>query len=435
MNRFFILSLAFMTAAISPVAQAYMASCCSGDQDSDGYAEIRWLAFSPPCPAPESTVAYGDSSTLVCPASTDNCPSIANSSQSNLDGDAFGDACDNCPADSNANQLNTDGDSQGDACDTDDDNDGVADGSDNCPVNANANQLDTDHDLIGDVCDPINSPDSDGDGVANNLDNCILVHNPDQLDSDGDTQGNACDADNDNDGVADAQDAFPQDSSASIDSDGDGFPDAVFPLIEGFETGNFNALPWMKTTENQSTWSVSGTSRYAGAYSAACRFPNVLTPDGKCTLEVSVLTGSVVSFRHFHTALFLQKFYIDGVERPVTRVTGTWVLSSYTLTPGRHQLKWVFTQGGYYASGYSYLDEIFLGSSLTTDNCPLQAGPDQQDTDGDLHGDVCDMDDDNDGVPDYIDANPLNAANATETMFNVNGIYMGAQVRESVLRK
>jgi hypothetical protein len=191
----------------------------------------------------------------------------------------------------------------------------------------------------------------------------------------------------------------------------------------------------MKTTENQSTWSVSGTSRYAGAYSAACRFPNVLTPDGKCTLEVSVLTGSVVSFRHFHTALFLQKFYIDGVERPVTRVTGTWVLSSYTLTPGRHQLKWVFTQGGYYASGYSYLDEIFLGSSLTTDNCPLQAGPDQQDTDGDLHGDVCDMDDDNDGVPDYIDANPLNAANATETMFNVNGIYMGAQVRESVLRK
>jgi hypothetical protein len=29
----------------------------------------------------------------------DNCPTVANANQSNLDGDAFGDACDPCPFD------------------------------------------------------------------------------------------------------------------------------------------------------------------------------------------------------------------------------------------------------------------------------------------------------------------------------------------------
>ncbi len=157
---------------------------------------------------------------------------------------------DNCPAESNTDQLNTDGDAQGDVCDADDDNDGVADtgdafpldntqagdidadGSDgffdNCPSNVNADQLNTDGDAQGDACDadddndgvadandafpldPTLSGDSDSDGQDDLFnDNCKTVANADQLNTDGDAQGEACDADDDNDGVADAIDDFP----------------------------------------------------------------------------------------------------------------------------------------------------------------------------------------------------------------------------------
>jgi Ca-dependent carbohydrate-binding module xylan-binding/Thrombospondin type 3 repeat len=70
------------------------------------------------------------------------------------------------------------------------DSDGVADGVDNCPSVANANQSDMDGDGIGNVCDS----DKDGDAVANVSDNCPSVQNADQKDSDSDSIGEACDS-------------------------------------------------------------------------------------------------------------------------------------------------------------------------------------------------------------------------------------------------
>ena len=71
----------------------------------------------------------------------------------------------------------------------DTDGDGVADAQDNCPSVSNASQADLDSDGIGDACDP----DLDGDGVANGPDNCDATPNPDQADADGDGAGTACD--------------------------------------------------------------------------------------------------------------------------------------------------------------------------------------------------------------------------------------------------
>jgi subtilisin family serine protease len=64
-------------------------------------------------------------------------------------------------------------------------------GSDNCPSVANPSQSDSDGDGVGDACDA----DRDGDGVPNTSDNCPNDPNPTQSDADGDGIGDACDHD------------------------------------------------------------------------------------------------------------------------------------------------------------------------------------------------------------------------------------------------
>lgn len=68
------------------------------------------------------------------------------------------------------------------------DNDGIIDKEDNCVSVKNAEQTDLDHNGIGDACE-----DFDKDGIINSEDNCQNVANRNQLDIDGDGIGDACD--------------------------------------------------------------------------------------------------------------------------------------------------------------------------------------------------------------------------------------------------
>jgi len=80
---------------------------------------------------------------------SDNCPTVSNSSQTDTDGDGKGDACDNCPTVSNPNHADAESDGIGDACDTctDRDHDGYGDPAlptSGCPSGSAGDCLDTD---------------------------------------------------------------------------------------------------------------------------------------------------------------------------------------------------------------------------------------------------------------------------------------------------
>ncbi len=97
-----------------------------------------------------------------------------------------------------------------------------------------------------------------------------------------------------------------------------------------------------------------------------------------------------------------------------TRGTECWsatISSALTLTPAVPSF-----------NGWDQDGDLVLSRD---DNCPLMTGVSQQDTDGDGTGDACDADDDNDGVYDMVDEEPLNAANANEIVLPLNNSYKG----------
>ncbi|XP_062539279.1 cartilage oligomeric matrix protein-like [Armigeres subalbatus] len=234
----------YFSCGTCPVGTAGNGVLCAADSDQDGYPDKALSCSEPQCaqdnclslPNSGQEDLNGNGIGDVCEKDADldgvdnkydNCPSKSNRGQQDIDEDKIGDACDNCPSLSNTDQLDVDGDGVGDVCDddldgdgkqntadnckwifnpgqADKDGDGVGDVCDNCPSKANRNQKDSDGDEVGDMCET--GLDADGDGIQNIRDNCWNVSNADQLDSDSDGIGDACDKDKDNDGIFNEED-------------------------------------------------------------------------------------------------------------------------------------------------------------------------------------------------------------------------------------
>ncbi len=95
-----------------------------------------------------------------------DCSSGSSTGGNDSDGDGIDNALDNCPSVANPDQIDMDNDGQGNVCDDDVDGDGTPNDEDD---------------------------DDDNDGIDDILDNCHLIANPNQADSDNDGIGNACD--------------------------------------------------------------------------------------------------------------------------------------------------------------------------------------------------------------------------------------------------
>ena len=115
------------------------------------------------------------------------------------DGDKTPDISDNCPTVANMTQLDVDFDDIGDACDTDADNDGVENGKDNT-TDQTGMKVSRAQDTDNDGQKNKNDPDIDGDGIPNAKD-------PFPVDTDNNGVPNHLDGDDDNDGYGDSSEA------------------------------------------------------------------------------------------------------------------------------------------------------------------------------------------------------------------------------------
>lgn len=134
----------------------------------------------------------------------DNCVTLANADQADLDQDGIGNTCDVCSSDP-FNDVDQDGicgnqdlcPRAADPLQIDFDGDGIGDACDTCPQVFSTSQADADQDGIGDVCEHCapghETLDQDGDGLNDCADRCPMTPDHSNLDTDGDGVGDVCD--------------------------------------------------------------------------------------------------------------------------------------------------------------------------------------------------------------------------------------------------
>lgn len=293
---------------------------------------------------------------------------------------------------------------------SDSDGDGLDDADETGTYGTSPNNKDSDSDGLTDYAevfvthtDPT-KPDTDADTIGDASDNCPLDANSTQTDTDSDGLGDTCDNDDDNDGMPDSWENGNGLNSlnaadASADPDGD----------------NLTNLQEYQYSEQQWALTVTSNGGYYGVLSSLD--PQASDSDGDGVLD------DVDNCPATANASQLNKDGDAFGDACDADDDGDTMADSWEADHGLDPLDVADAGNNDDADSLSNLQEfdIRLTWQYTTtdpanpdsdsdsvnddiDNCPGTANTDQANGDGDTFGDVCDNDQDNDGLPDSWEA-------------------------------
>ena len=336
------------------------------------------------------------------------------------DGDLIANAADNCPSVANPTQQDTDGDTQGDACDADDDNDKAPDSTDNCPTTANPGQENADADAEGDACDA-------DDSVANDL---VEAAGTDRF-------GHAF--------VVSARSGpNGQNPAGSVTISWHETESPITSPVECLRVylnravlaGNFtdpsgNAeRVWVVVVEDNGTPGAA-LDEFAllshhdlNVNAGTCEFISIVNhqpiesgeivvfdaggpdADNDRVLDAADNCPTVSNSSQANADGDAQGDACDADDDNDGIVDGS---DNCRTTPNANQAN----NDGDFSGDACDFDDDNDGIGDPVDNCPTMANPNQANLDFDSQGDACDADDDNDGVPDGSDNCPR-ASNSTQ---------------------
>ncbi len=151
----------------------------------------------------------------------------------------------------------------------------------------------------------------------------------------------------------------------------------ISPLVEDFETGDFNKYNWQ--FPGTLPWEASMEYPYAGLFSARSgAITGNQTSEIKITLEV--MTDDSITFIRKVSSEAADKLQFFIGTTLIDEWSGTnegWRKQSYAITPGNKTFRWVYTKNstGNGGSDKGWLDNIHLPSPMAM---TIWAGPDSK---------------------------------------------------------